>query len=489
MRWSTAAGVGVVVVVAVAILVSAFVLLESAGVIGNTYPLVVEFDNAQGITKGTDVRLAGVKIGEVEQVALSSGNRAQLKLRISQRYTVPSDAEIRLSSSGLFTPPVVEIVPPRRGPVAKGVRKGTVAPTFEELLPPAKQLLANLTDLTNSMHDVIGDRHMRQDLKLTTANLRQTTANFAQISERGKRIANNLESASTTGRQIATRFQGTTEHIDQTAQHFNQSAQMLKNTLAENRAKVGQMVTSANAALVSVKDTMSAVQGLVQHASDMVGDPKLKSSLQGSLANVEQTTAHLEKLSSNLEQLSSDPKLNEDLRATVAGTRAAVEQLQLLIQRMNRIVGTNEKSVSHVKDTIQRVQESVSKTEVAVDAAQQTSPGRPRVDLNAYVPSGTQRFYRLGLYDVSEGNKLNLQIGQSIGRASLRFGTYAGHLGLGLDVGRPSHPRFSADLYGLDTPLLDLNGRAPIRSDLDLNFGVQKVFNRNAPSFGVTWWR
>src|SRR5262245_16778131 len=110
MRWSTAAGVGVVVVVAVAILVSAFVLLESAGVIGNTYPLVVEFDNAQGVAKGTEVRLAGVKIGEVEQVSLSPGNRAQMKLRILQRYAVPADAVIRLSSSGLFAPPLVEII-------------------------------------------------------------------------------------------------------------------------------------------------------------------------------------------------------------------------------------------------------------------------------------------------------------------------------------------------------------------------------------------
>src|SRR5262245_24158418 len=107
MRWSTAAGVGVVVVVAVAILVSAFVLLESAGVIGNTYPLVVEFDNAQGLTKGADVRLAGVKIGEVEQVGLAASNRARLKLRILQRYTVPQDAAIRLSYSGLFAPPIV----------------------------------------------------------------------------------------------------------------------------------------------------------------------------------------------------------------------------------------------------------------------------------------------------------------------------------------------------------------------------------------------
>src|SRR4051794_32345047 len=156
MRWSTAAGVGVVVVVAAAILVASFVLLESAGVIGNTYPLVVEFDNAQGVTKGTEVRLAGVKIGEGEEVGLSPGNRARLKLRILQRYTVPADAEIRLASSGLLTAPVVEIVPRRQGPSERGVRHGITPPTFDQILPDAQKLIANLNGLSTSMQGLVG---------------------------------------------------------------------------------------------------------------------------------------------------------------------------------------------------------------------------------------------------------------------------------------------------------------------------------------------
>src|SRR2546423_1680992 len=110
MRWSTAAGVGVVVVVAAAIMVAVYVLLASAGVVGNTYSLPVVFDNAQGVTKGTEVRLAGVRIGEVEKVDVTEGNRALLTLRIKQKYDVPNDAEIRLATSGLLTTPIVEIV-------------------------------------------------------------------------------------------------------------------------------------------------------------------------------------------------------------------------------------------------------------------------------------------------------------------------------------------------------------------------------------------
>ena len=50
-----------------------------------------------------------------------------------------------------------------------------------------------------------------------------------------------------------------------------------------------------------------------------------------------------------------------------------------------------------------------------IDVAQQSNPGRLRVDLNAYLPAGQAAFYRAGLYDFSERNRLNLQRGQRLG--------------------------------------------------------------------------
>src|SRR3954447_11331941 len=185
MRWSTAAGVGIVVVVAAAIMVAAYVLLASAGVVGNTYSLPVIFDNAQGVTKGTEVRLAGVKIGEVASVDVYQGNRAKLTLRIQQKYDVPNSAEIRLASSGLLTSPVVEIIPRRVGPPEKGLRVGTAPPTIDQLLPQGQELLTNLNKLSQTAQQFLGDPSLQRDL-------RRSTANIAVISEKGKAIADSL---------------------------------------------------------------------------------------------------------------------------------------------------------------------------------------------------------------------------------------------------------------------------------------------------------
>src|SRR2546426_3869550 len=249
MRWSTAAGVGVVVVAAAAILVAAYVLLQSAGVIGNTYPVRVEFDNAQGVTKGTDVQMAGVKIGDVEDVTLAPDNRALLTLRIKQKYQIPPHADFRLASTGLLTTPIVAIIPPQQGPVERGVIQGTAPPTLDQLMPQAQRLLTNLTGLTQSLQGILGDRQL-------IGNLKRSTENLAEVSERGKAIAMNLQETSVSGREIAARFKQTTGHLDRTAA-------LLQQTVGENRARLGQTITAVNDTVVAMKGLVDQVTGVV----------------------------------------------------------------------------------------------------------------------------------------------------------------------------------------------------------------------------------
>jgi phospholipid/cholesterol/gamma-HCH transport system substrate-binding protein len=481
VRWSTAAGVGVVVVVAAAIMVAAYVLLASAGIIGNTYVRTVDFPDAQGVTKGTDVQMAGVKIGQVDAVGLSRDNRALLTLRILQRYPIleryplAPGTEIHIAATGLLTTPIVEIVPPKRPETEKGVLHGTSPPTIDQLMPQAQQLLTNLNGLTHSLQGVLGDRQLIANLKRSTQNLAEVSergkvigANLAEVSERGKAIATNLQSASVSGRQIAAGFKQTTRRLDRTAA-------LLQQTVGENREKLGETITSVN-------DTMQAMKGLVEHVNDVVVDPKLKDSLQGTVVNLNQATANLVKISDSLEKLSADQQLNEDLRATVANTRATTAEAAQLLGRLNHLLGGGHRSAATTR-------EKVENTAVTVDVAEQTRPGRPRLDLNAYIPAGSARFYRIGLGDVTETNKLNLQFGEPFLGNSARFGLYGSRLGVGLDVGAPSHPHFSADLYSLADPRLDLRARAGIGPGLDLTVGVLSAFRRNTPTVGVTWRR
>jgi hypothetical protein len=114
------------------------------------------------------------------------------------------------------------------------------------------------------------------------------------------------------------------------------------------------------------------------------------------------------------------------------------------------------------------------------------------VDVDATLPGGAGHFTRLGLHDFGENTRLNFQFGRPLREdVALRYGLHASRLGLGLDWagpgGRVTWPRLSADLYGLDQPTLDLRAATRLRSDLELTFGVDRLFKDNAPVLGLRW--
>lgn len=79
---------------------------------GSNYPLTASFRSLEGVNVGTDVRLAGVKIGTVTDVALNADTfRADTTVSLRATTQVPDDSAIIISSEGLLGGNFVEIVP------------------------------------------------------------------------------------------------------------------------------------------------------------------------------------------------------------------------------------------------------------------------------------------------------------------------------------------------------------------------------------------
>jgi phospholipid/cholesterol/gamma-HCH transport system substrate-binding protein len=76
------------------------------------YALTASFRSVEGITTGTDVRLAGVKIGSVGALTLNADTyRADTEILISGDVQIPDDSSIAIASEGLLGGSFVEIVP------------------------------------------------------------------------------------------------------------------------------------------------------------------------------------------------------------------------------------------------------------------------------------------------------------------------------------------------------------------------------------------
>ena len=79
---------------------------------GGGYPLTASFRSAEGVSLGTDVRLAGVKVGTVTGIDLDPQTfRAMTTFTVKDGIDVPDDSSVVVSSEGLLGGNFVEILP------------------------------------------------------------------------------------------------------------------------------------------------------------------------------------------------------------------------------------------------------------------------------------------------------------------------------------------------------------------------------------------
>jgi phospholipid/cholesterol/gamma-HCH transport system substrate-binding protein len=103
------AGAGVVVL-SVGFLV--YMMGGSVAPPSGSYPLTASFRSAEGIAVGTDVRLAGVKVGTITTMTLNPATYfADVGLSVDHTVQLPTDTAVLISSEGLLGGNFVELVP------------------------------------------------------------------------------------------------------------------------------------------------------------------------------------------------------------------------------------------------------------------------------------------------------------------------------------------------------------------------------------------
>lgn len=88
--------------------------VQGSGMVGaaESYPLTASFRSVEGISVGTDVRLAGVKVGTVTGLTLNPETYfADAVITMRKDVAVPTDSTILISSEGLLGGNFVEVQP------------------------------------------------------------------------------------------------------------------------------------------------------------------------------------------------------------------------------------------------------------------------------------------------------------------------------------------------------------------------------------------
>ncbi|WP_439814446.1 outer membrane lipid asymmetry maintenance protein MlaD [Zavarzinia sp. CC-PAN008] len=100
------------VVLVIAGLFVAFAYSTTGGASGSGYALVARFDRVDGVAAGADVKLSGIKIGQVTSSTLDHKTfQAIVGLNIQQGIELPDDSSARITTEGLLGGTYIAIEP------------------------------------------------------------------------------------------------------------------------------------------------------------------------------------------------------------------------------------------------------------------------------------------------------------------------------------------------------------------------------------------
>ncbi len=184
-------------------LVAIFFIGSARDMFNTTFEVHAHFKDVEGLTRGNNVRLSGVKIGTVRSVEIANDSMVTvtLKIRENDRRFINKDARAIIGSDGLIGNTIVVIEPGRMGiPVEDGDTitaasqtsaqdiMNTLETTGQNVLA-ITQDLQKITQQINSGEGTIGRLISSPDL---ANNLEDAVVNLEATSQRTARISGNI---------------------------------------------------------------------------------------------------------------------------------------------------------------------------------------------------------------------------------------------------------------------------------------------------------
>src|SRR5213595_4151748 len=224
------------------------------------YQLTIRFSDASGLLKGSDVLLAGARIGKVAggPRLVREGDGVAVPLKIYDYVKVPEGTKFSVGSSGLLGDRFVNVTIPPGPPKA--------------YLPPNAYVNGaretGIDDLTRSGGALVNDlRGTVQKIDTTVNRLNQDTLSQANM-----------------------------ENLKASMEHLNQAT----GSLAESSKKLDGVIEQADSTMASAKEAADNLQNTITDARRVVRSATQGKGLVAALLNDQQLANDLHALISNL---------------------------------------------------------------------------------------------------------------------------------------------------------------------------------------------
>lgn len=196
MRYSNELKVGAAILLAAAAFFLGIRFFQDLPLLGGTYELTAQFDEAGGLVPGNPVRMKGVTVGSVESVRLDQETQSvRVRLQIEDNVRIPQDSYARVTGfSGLggvrisIEPGPRDNPPLPPGSTISGPPEGSV---LERLTDQAPEIASEADSLLRNTNTTITElnqqlQNPQSDLRRTLASLRGLTNDLEEVTEAEK---------------------------------------------------------------------------------------------------------------------------------------------------------------------------------------------------------------------------------------------------------------------------------------------------------------
>ncbi|MGZ4456880.1 MAG: MCE family protein [Oryzihumus sp.] len=240
----------------------------------STRTVSAEFTRTVGLFEGSDVRVMGLKVGEVTRI-VPSGTSVRVDMTYDAAYRLPADAQAVIVAPSVIADRFVQITPGYvDGPVLAsgaviGMDRTHVPVELDRSLQVTNDLMAALGPHGANRHGALSAalHTLASVMQGTGADARRTLHDAADLSDV---LASGAQDTAGTVRHLS-RVTGTLAAYDHDVRSFNRHLASVSHVLAGDSGQLSAMLASLARSLVTVeafvRDNRRALVGDLGHVS------------------------------------------------------------------------------------------------------------------------------------------------------------------------------------------------------------------------------
>jgi phospholipid/cholesterol/gamma-HCH transport system substrate-binding protein len=309
--------VGVVIVAGLVVTVVGTLWLQGTTFGRNERELDAVFFEVGLIRPGNELKLRGVRVGAVEEIAMdSAGSAVRVRFRMDEGVTLPPDPVVILSPESLFGEWQAEIHPRTRypnvayaEPTQPEVLPGHALPDISELTHMADQIAGNLATLTDRVGIAFSEE--------TAANIASLIANVEDVTTRLSDMVS----------QQAVSFTEVTDGVQRAAEEIGAAAEQARLTFARaDEALAAGDLTQTFEDLGVIADNLRQLSGELHGTNASVRSVTAR--IDSTFVRIEQIVDRTAAGEGSLGRLLQDPTMSQELEGLMVDLRALLVDIR-----------------------------------------------------------------------------------------------------------------------------------------------------------------